>query len=762
MSHNTIAAVPHAPIASTDSVWIARIVGIHVELFRLARFAAWPFVDVGIRLWLAQIFFVSGVLKVTHWQTALDLAATEYPVSWMNPVTAAYTGAAIEVICPVLLALGLLTRYAAVPMLILSLVIQFSYRSFDSQIFWACLFGWYVVHGAGPLSLDRILRRGLAESALPLAPRIVRSSAWVRHHLAPVYSSAMRIWLAASLLLSGAGVFARGGLILAHWLPLETLARMPARAALYAGVCLLLGIGTRYTAIALMVLTTFGAMMDVRLGDEIYLLMTLAILAAYGAGPISADAVLSAWLKRRYPALEGKPAFALDGLPRVVIVGAGFGGLSCAAALRGTRVSVTLVDRANYHLFQPLLYQVATAAVSPGDIATPIRPLFRDSFNTRVLLGTVTAVDVGRQVVRLGSKELAYDYLVLATGAAHSYFGKDIWQPFAPGLKRIEDATEVRRRLLMAFEQAEATDDPEERRSLLTFLIVGGGPTGVELAGAIAELARFGMEKEFRGFDPASARVILVQSAPRVLPTFDARLAATAQRSLEKLGVEVLVGSRVDHIDAQGVSVSGRRIAARTVLWAAGVMASPAAKWLEADADSAGRTKVGADLSVPGLPNVYVIGDAALSNAWNGQAVPGLAPAAKQGGAYVARVIRARVAGRTPPQPFRYRHQGSLATIGRKSAVADFGLVKLWGTPAWWLWGLVHVGFLVGVRNRISTMTNWFWSYLTYTGGIRLITGGPGLQPGESALDLSPLREPPEPAAGNSTPLVVTLRCTGG
>jgi putative oxidoreductase len=322
---------------------------------------------------------------------------------------------------------------------------------------------------------------------------------------------------------------------------------------------------------------------------------------------------------------------------------------------------------------------------------------------------------------------------VLATGAAHSYFGKDIWQPFAPGLKRIEDATEVRRRLLMAFEQAEGTDDPEERRSLLTFLIVGGGPTGVELAGAIAELARFGMEKEFRGFDPASARVILVQSAPRVLPTFDARLAATAQRSLEKLGVEVLVGSRVDHIDAQGVSVSGRRIAARTVLWAAGVMASPAAKWLKADADSAGRTKVGADLSVPGLPNVYVIGDAALSNAWNGRPVPGLAPAAKQGGAYVAHVIRARVAGREPPQPFKYRHQGSLATIGRKSAVADFGLVKLWGTPAWWLWGLVHVGFLVGVRNRISTMTNWFWSYLTYTGGIRLITGGPGPQPGESA-----------------------------
>jgi len=433
----------------------------------------------------------------------------------------------------------------------------------------------------------------------------VRASARVRARIAPVYLSTMRIWLGTALLVSGAGTFAGGsGEALARWLPLETMGHTPARLALGAGLCMLVGFGTRYVAFGLMVVTAFGAMMDVRLGHGIYLLMTLAILAAYGPGPISADALITTWLKRRYPALEGKPAFALDGLPRVVIAGAGFGGLSCAAALRDARVSVTLVDRANYHLFQPLLYQVATAAVSPGDIAAPIRPLFRDSFNTRVLLGTVTEVDTVRQVVKLGTKELAYDYLVLATGAAHSYFGKDIWQPLAPGLKRIEDATEVRRRLLTAFEQAEGTDDPEERRSLLTFLIVGGGPTGVELAGAIAELARFGMEKEFRRFDPASARVILVQSAPRLLPTFDAKLAAHAQRSLEKLGVEVLVGSRVDHIDAQGVSVSGQRIAARTVLWAAGVMASPAAKWLKADADSAGRTKVEAALSVPGLPNV--------------------------------------------------------------------------------------------------------------------------------------------------------------
>ena len=323
----------------------------------------------------------------------------------------------------------------------------------------------------------------------------------------------------------------------------------------------------------------------------------------------------------------------------------------------------------------------------------------------------------------MGDKQVPYDYLVLATGAAHSYFGKDQWAPFAPGLKRIEDATEIRRRILTAFERAEATDDLQEREALLTFLIVGGGPTGVELAGAIAELARFGMEKEFRSFDPATARVILVQSAPRLLPAFPEPLACHAQLALEKLGVQVLLGSRVENIDAAGVAVSGKRIPARTVLWAAGVMASAAAKWLQVAADGSGRVKVAGDLGVPGLPNVFAIGDTAASDAWRGQTVPGLAPAAKQGGAYVASVIQASIETRNAPEPFAYRHLGSLATIGRKAAVADFGFIKLWGAPAWWLWGLVHVGFLVGLRNRVSTMLNWFWAYLTFRGGIRLITG---------------------------------------
>jgi NADH dehydrogenase/putative oxidoreductase len=350
-----------------------------------------------------------------------------------------------------------------------------------------------------------------------------------------------------------------------------------------------------------------------------------------------------------------------------------------------------------------------------------------------VLLGSVTAIDAAGQKVLVDGRNVPYDYLVLATGAAHSYFGKDQWAPFAPGLKRVEDATEMRRRILTAFERAEATDDPVERSALLTFLIVGGGPTGVELAGAIAELARFGMDKDFRNFDPSQSRVILVQSAPRLLPAFPEKLALIARRSLENLGVEVLVSSRVEHIDGAGVAVSGKRIAARTVLWAAGVMASPAAKWLQVDADSAGRVKVAPDLTVPGLPNVYAIGDTALSNAWKGQAVPGLAPAAKQGGQYVARQIRARIAGRAAPGAFQYRHYGSLATIGRKAAVADFGAVTLWGAPAWWLWGVLHVGFLVGLRNRVSTMVNWFWAYLTFGGGIRLITGADTAAPATDA-----------------------------
>jgi NADH dehydrogenase/putative oxidoreductase len=392
--------------------------------------------------------------------------------------------------------------------------------------------------------------------------------------------------------------------------------------------------------------------------------------------------------------------------------------------LRDAPVAVTLIDRTNYHLFQPLLYQVATAALSPGDIATPAREIFRSSPSTRLLLGVVTGVDARRQTVSMQNREMPYDYLVLATGATHSYFGKDEWAPFAPGLKRIEDALEIRRRILTAFERAEAAPDDRGRQGLLTFLVVGGGPTGVELAGAIAELALFGLEKDFRSFDPAQARVILVQAAPRLLPSFPERLAQIAQRSLERLGVDIRLSSRVDHIDETGVAIDGMRIEASTVLWAAGVAASPAAIWLNVSADKAGRLIVGEDLRVPGLQNVFAIGDTAANKGWGGELVPGLAPAAKQQGTYVAKQIRALVEARKPLPAFRYRHRGSLATIGRKAAVADFGVFKMSGAPAWWLWGIVHVGFMLGVRNRVATLINWFWAYLRFGGSIRLITGG--------------------------------------
>jgi len=702
---------------------LTRLLETHAELFRLIRVYGWPLIDLLIRIALARSFFASGVVKLADWSAALYLAANEYPVRWMSPVAAAYTGVTIETLGATLLLLGLLTRPAALALLILVIVEQTSYLALDTQLFTAALFGWYVLHGADRISLDAIVGRGLADSAVPLSAPIGRLARWLRVRATPIYLSLLRVWLGAALLLVSLGNPSWLS-SLAAWLPLATATSWPPALAWFGAVALCAGIATRYTAMALFALGSTVAMMHGIAAEAVYLNATLALLVVHGAGPLSADAAIGIPLRRRYPQLEGKPAFSLEGLPRVIIVGAGFAGLACALALRRARASITLIDSGNHHLFQPLLYQVATAALSPGDIAAPIRPIFRDSFNTQVLLGEVTGVDVTQQRVLLDEQALPYDYLVLATGATHSYFGKDAWQACAPGLKRIEDATEIRRRLLMAFERAERTDDEAERAALLTFLIVGGGPTGVELAGAIAELARFGMERDFRKFNPAAARIILIQSGARLLPAFDPQLSTRAQRALERLGVEVRVGSRVEHIDQTGVVVGDQRIASRTVLWAAGVAASPAAAWLAASADGAGRIKVEADLRVAGFANVYAIGDTALSLAWKGQPTPGLAPAAKQSGHHVARAISASLQGQSTQRPFIYRHRGSLATIGRKAAVADFGWIRLWGAPAWWLWGLVHVGFLVGLRNRVSTMMNWFWAYLTFGGGIRLITGG--------------------------------------
>jgi NADH dehydrogenase FAD-containing subunit/uncharacterized membrane protein YphA (DoxX/SURF4 family) len=725
----SIARLPVSPIPRPrrHHDWWPVIVAAHGAFLRGAERVAWPVLDLVIRVWIARPYLGSGIVKLMNWQGAIDLATHEYPVRWLSPAAAAYAGVTVEVAGATLLAIGLFTRPAALSMLVLALVSQFAYQAVDVQLFWAALTGWYVVFGAGPLSLDRALA-GLASSALPFAAPAMRIGAWIASVFGPLYHLLLRLWVALALAAApAAGGWRQLSLLSqdsALWLPWRSAPHAPQLFAGVAALALGLGLGTRYVATVVWLATGVASMEDADLTADLLWLAVLLLLIVRGGGRWSLDALIEAALRRRFPELEGKPAFALQGLPRVVIVGAGFGGLTCAAALARTRVAVTLIDRVNYHLFQPLLYQVATASLSPADVAAPVRPLVRDAFNTEVRYGTVTGIDTAARRVLLGTQSVPYDYLVLATGATHSYFGRDEWQPFAPGLKRIEDATEVRRRLLTAFERAESADDETERRALLTFLIVGGGPTGVELAGAIAELARFGMAKEFRRFDPASTRVILVQSAPRLLPTFSESLSTHARASLERLGVEVRLGSRVELIDADGVKVSGQRIAARTVLWAAGVVASPAARWLGASADNAGRVMVEPDLTVPGLPSIYAIGDTAASQAWNAKPVPGLAPAAKQGGEYVARHIRARIGGASPPPAFLYRHAGSLATIGRKSAVVEFGRVKLWGAPAWWLWGLVHVTLLVGVRNRISTIVNWFWSYLTFRSAVRLITGG--------------------------------------
>jgi NADH dehydrogenase len=408
--------------------------------------------------------------------------------------------------------------------------------------------------------------------------------------------------------------------------------------------------------------------------------------------------------------------------PRVVIVGGGFGGLSTAKALARQPFGITLIDRNNHHLFQPLLYQVATAALSPADIAWAIRNVLRGQKNVSVMLAEVTGVDLPRQEVVTDGKRVPYDYLVIATGARHAYFGHDDWAEFAPSLKTIDDATAVRRRILLAFERAENESDAEERARLLTFVVIGGGATGVEMAGAIAELAKRALAADFRSIDPRSARIILVEAAPRVLTPFDEKLSDTARRSLEQLGVEVRLGAAVTDCNAEGVRLGSDFIATRTVIWAAGVMASPAGQWLGAETDRAGRVKVRTDLSVPGHPDVFVVGDTAAVTGANGALLPGVAPVAKQQGQYVARALIARREGRTVPA-FRYRDYGSLATIGRSRAVMQLGRFRISGFLAWVLWSVVHIYFLIGFRNRFIVALNWAWSYITFQRGSRLITG---------------------------------------
>ena len=412
----------------------------------------------------------------------------------------------------------------------------------------------------------------------------------------------------------------------------------------------------------------------------------------------------------------------MDTQPHVVIVGGGFAGLWATRGLARAPLRITLIDRCNHHLFQPLLYQVATAGLSAPDIAAPLRHILRRQRNVTVLLDEVTDIErAQRRIVLRDGAPLDYDYLLLASGATHAYFGHDDWAPFAPGLKTLDDAFDLRRRLLLAFERAEAEDDPARRAALLSFVIVGAGPTGVELAGTLAEIARHTLNQEFRRIDPRSARVILAEAGPRVLPSFPESLSEAARRQLTRLGVEVRTGAAVARIDADSVLLGEERIATHSVVWAAGVAASALGRKLGVDLDRAGRVKVEADLSLPGDPHVFVAGDLA-SVSHQGKPVPGVAPAAKQMGRHVANAIGHRLAQRRAPA-FRYRDFGNLATIGRMAAVVDLHGLRLSGLVAWWFWLAAHVFFLIGFRNRLVVLINWAWSYWTYQRNARIIIG---------------------------------------
>ena len=716
---------------------ILRYIG---EFLRACEKFLAPLMDVVIRLFLAQIFLSSAMLKLSNWDIALYLSAHEYPVSWINSVLAAYLGVSIELVGGVLLLLGLMTRFAALGLLVLSIIIQLSYQALNTQIFWIILLTWYVIMGAGPISFDHLFR-GIKDSALFLTKPLGQLFDFLTNDVGSIYLLIMRLWIASVLYIAGHSAmdslpltqFLSEHLAFLHYQFEASVLRMPEAhffLSFSSGVCALfiaLGLGTRI--IALMTLVAISIIMwqvtatPLQHMEYVFWILLLSLLFFYGPGSISLDQPLRKWLVNHFPQIDGRIKQIDDALPHVVIVGAGFGGIAAARMLRTTACRITMIDIHNYHLFQPLLYQVATAGLSPADIAVPIRSLFRDQNNIRIVLGEVISVDKqNSEVILKEGQHFHFDYLILASGARPSYFGKDEWIPFAPGLKKIEDAIAIRGKLLKAFELAENSTDPQMQRDLLTFVIVGGGPTGVELAGSLAELAHQGMKNEFRNIDPAMAKIYLVEAAPRLLSVMPEPLSQYTKNVLEKLGIEVIVGGHVEDINASGVIINGKKIMAANVFWAAGVQASKAAEWVTGAADRTGRLIVNQDLSVPGTDNIFAVGDTVLAEVWNGKPMPGLAPAAKQSGAYVARLIRARIEGRKFQKPFKYRHYGSLATIGRRAAVADFDKFQMHGAMAWWFWGGVHLFYLNNMRNRLVVMIQWFWAYLTFKNTTRLIT----------------------------------------
>ena len=686
----------------------------------------WPVSDLVIRFFIGMWFLRSGLVKFADWDTALLLATQEYPVSWMSPANAAMTGLAIELIGPVLLIAGFMTRPAALALAALTIVAQAVYIPTTTNLIVIAMLIWYVFHGPAAFSFDRVLASGLKSSALPLARPTILGWEWSRKHLAPIIMAATRVWMGMALLTYAEVI--EPPITVQTWLPTTIFAGFPDWLAIVWAVFFFTGFGAVIVSYALFFLIAAFMIAGAHPNVTLFPFLFLAIYEAKGAGTLSIDRAILGWMEKNL-FFDREYSEIPDRWPHIVVVGAGFGGLAAVEKLKRLPVRITLIDKRNYHLFQPLLYQIATATLNPADIATPIRSLFRADGNVRVLKGEVSAIDAKAKTLTYGEGQvLQYDRLVLATGAGHSYFGRDEWGAFAPGLKTVEDGVAVRGSILNAFEEAESCDDAEKIKRLLTFVIVGAGPTGVELAGAIAELAKTNVEREFRTFDPASARVILVQSGPRILPAFPEELSDKAAESLEALGVEIRTGSRVTEIAKEHVRIGGDSlIATETVLWAAGVTASPVGRWLGAACDKSGRVTVNDRMRVmledgAELRDIYAIGDTAGSDAWDGKPVPGLAPAAKQAGAYVSRVVEAELLGKPCPGPFRYKHQGSLATIGRKSAVADFGPFKMSGAAAWWLWGLVHVGFLTGARNRVTVVINWAWNFFARHSGVRLIT----------------------------------------
>jgi NADH dehydrogenase/putative oxidoreductase len=684
-------------------------------LARVVEALSTPWLLLGCRLWLGQIVLVRQVMAM---MTSADHAWPNAAAGHALAGTPAGWGidSAFYVAAPLCLMAGLLTRPIAVMLLLRVLVPAVVAAGATALPPAVALLAWLVAAGPGPLSLDGLLGRGLVWSAFGPAKGIAQCYAALTRGLQPLVLLLMRLATAALVIAPTWGA----ALGLRHL----GLSGQPMLASLSLGwqlgiaVALALGIAARPAALSLAATVPLSGL-TMSMDDRLTALLVFLTIAVSGAGLFSVDRLILGWARG---VRDERDRIETD-LPHVVVVGGGFGGVAAVRGLRSARCRITLIDRRNHHLFQPLLYQVATAALSPAEIATPIRGLFRHQGNVRVRLAEVTGVDATTREVLLGATRVGFNYLVLATGARHSYFGQDSWAGWAPGLKSIEDATAIRSRLLRAFEEAESAVDETDRAAWLTFVVIGGGPTGVELAGAIAELARHGMEREYRAIDPATARVILIQSGSRILPTFAPALSAAAERSLRGLGVDVRLDARVREVDAAGVTVGDQQLAARTVLWAAGVAASPAAQWLGRPSDNAGRLIVGQDLSVDGLPGIYVVGDTAACRAWRGDPVPGLAPAAKQAGSYAARAIRAALKGHPPPRAFRYRHFGSLATIGRQSAVVELGPVRLWGALAWWFWGAAHVAFLVGGRNRATVILDWLWAYLTYRRSTRLITG---------------------------------------